>query len=112
VALLSGQQTVPASCDVAVLWSAPRPGAVPEGRHARGLTIQLSQGQDRQPLMPEGAPPTAGVLCSQTALALWWVGSIVHVVSAGVNPIFRFLRYGIHPRSTQLPSFLHDRNIV
>jgi hypothetical protein len=42
--------------------------------------------------MPEGAPPTAGVLRSQAALILWWVGGIVHVASAGVNPIFHFLR--------------------
>ena len=42
--------------------------------------------------MPEGAPPTAGVLRSQAALPLWWVGGIVHVASAGVNPLFHFLR--------------------
>jgi hypothetical protein len=40
-----------------------------ESQHARGLTIQLSQGQGRQPLRPEGAPPAAGVLRSQAALA-------------------------------------------
>ena len=32
-----------------------------ESQHARGLTIQRSQGQGRQPLRPEGAPPVAGV---------------------------------------------------
>jgi hypothetical protein len=40
-----------------------------ESQHARGLTIQLSQGQGRQPLPPEGAPPAAGVPRSQAALA-------------------------------------------
>jgi len=40
-----------------------------ESQHARGLTIQRSQGQGRQPLRPEGAPPAAGVLRSQAALA-------------------------------------------
>ena len=40
-----------------------------ESQHARGLTIQLSQGQGRQPLGPEGAPPAAGVPRSQAALA-------------------------------------------
>ena len=40
-----------------------------ENQHARGLTIQLSQGQGRQLLRPEGAPPAAGVLRSQAALA-------------------------------------------
>jgi hypothetical protein len=29
--------------------------------HARGLVLQLSQGQGRQPLAPEGAPLAAGV---------------------------------------------------
>jgi hypothetical protein len=42
-----------------------------EGMHARGLTIQLSQGQGRQPLVPEGAPLAAGVPRSNTARALW-----------------------------------------
>jgi hypothetical protein len=92
VALLSDRYTVQASCGAALLWSAPRPVAAPEGIHARGLTIQLSQGQDRQPHMPEGAPPAAGVLRLQAALPLWWVGGIVHVASAGVNPIFHFFR--------------------
>jgi hypothetical protein len=40
-----------------------------ESQHARGLTIQLSQGQGRQPLRPEGAPPATGVLRSQAVLA-------------------------------------------
>ena len=40
-----------------------------ESQHARGLTIQLSQGQGRQPLRPEGAPRAAGVPRSQAALA-------------------------------------------
>ena len=40
-----------------------------ESQHARGLTIQLSQGQGRQPLRPEGAPPAAGVPRSQAARA-------------------------------------------
>ena len=40
-----------------------------ESQHARGLTIQLSQGQGRQPLRPEGAPPAAGVPRSQAAHA-------------------------------------------
>jgi hypothetical protein len=40
-----------------------------ESQHARGLTIQLSQGQGRQPLRPEGAPPAAGVPRSQAVLA-------------------------------------------
>jgi hypothetical protein len=40
-----------------------------ESQHARGLTIQLSQGQGRQPLRSEGAPPAAGVPRSQTVLA-------------------------------------------
>jgi hypothetical protein len=40
-----------------------------ESQHARGLTIQLSQGQGRQPFRPEGAPPAAGVLRSHAALA-------------------------------------------
>ena len=38
-------------------------------QHARGLTIQLSQGQGRQLLRPEGAPPAASVPRSQAALA-------------------------------------------
>jgi hypothetical protein len=93
-----------------VLWSAPRPDAAPEGRHAHGLTIQLSQGQDRPPRMPEGAPPTAGVLRSQAVLPLWWVGGIVHVAAAGVNSLLHFFRNGLHPCSNQLPSFLHSCN--
>ena len=40
-----------------------------ESQHARGLTMQLSQGQGRQPLRPEGAPPAAGVPRSQAARA-------------------------------------------
>ena len=40
-----------------------------ESQHARGLTIQLSQGQGRQLLRPKGAPPAAGVLRSHAALA-------------------------------------------
>ena len=40
-----------------------------ESQHTRGLTIQLSQGQGRQPLRPEGAPPAAGVPRSHAALA-------------------------------------------
>ena len=40
-----------------------------ESQHARGLTIQLSQGQGRQPLRPEGAPRAAGVPRSQAARA-------------------------------------------
>jgi hypothetical protein len=40
-----------------------------ESQHTRGLTIQLSQGQGRQPLRPEGAPPAAGVPRSQAARA-------------------------------------------
>jgi hypothetical protein len=32
-----------------------------ESQHARGLTIQLSQGQGRQPLRPKGAPWATGV---------------------------------------------------
>ena len=40
-----------------------------EGMHARGLTIQLSQGQGRQPLVPEGAPPAAGVPRLKAAVA-------------------------------------------
>jgi hypothetical protein len=108
--LLADQETVHASGGAAVLWSAPRPGAAPEGRHAHGRTIQLSQGQDRQPLMPEGAPPAAGVLRSQAALPVWWVGGIVHVASAGVNSIFHFFRHGIHPCINHLPSFLHYCN--
>jgi hypothetical protein len=40
-----------------------------ESQHARGLTIQLSQGQGRQPLRPEGAPPAAGVPRSHGARA-------------------------------------------
>lgn len=91
-------------------WSAPRPGAAPEGRHARGRTMQLSQGQDRPPLMPEGAPPTAGVLRAHAALPLWWVGGIVHGAAASVNSIFQFFRNGIHLCSNHLPSFLHDCN--
>lgn len=83
--LLADQSTVHASGGAAVLWSAPHPGVAPEGRHAHGWTIQLSQGQDRPPLRPEGAPPTAGVLRSQAALPLWWVGGIVHGAAAGVN---------------------------
>jgi hypothetical protein len=90
------------------LWSALRPGAAPAGRHAHGRTIQLSQGQDRPPLMPEGAPPTAGVLRSQAALPWWWVGGIVHVASAGVNSLFHFCRNGIHSCIHDLPSFLHS----
>ena len=39
-----------------------------ESQHARGLTIQLSQGQGRQPLRPEGAPPATGVPRSQAVL--------------------------------------------
>jgi len=38
-------------------------------QHARGLTIQLSQGQGRQLLRPEGAPPAAGVPRSHAARA-------------------------------------------
>ncbi|HSF33652.1 MAG TPA: hypothetical protein VLK82_24700, partial [Candidatus Tectomicrobia bacterium] len=62
--------------------------------------------------MPEGAPPTAGVLRSQAALPLWWVGGIVHVASAGVNSIFHFFRNGIHSCINHLPSFLHYCNTV
>ena len=40
-----------------------------ESQHTRGLTIQLSQGQGRQPLRPEGAPPAAGVPRSHAARA-------------------------------------------
>jgi len=40
-----------------------------ESQHARGLTIQLSQGQGRQPFRPEGAPPAAGVPRSHAAHA-------------------------------------------
>ena len=40
-----------------------------ESQHARGLTIQLSQSQGRQPLRPEGAPRAAGVPRSLAALA-------------------------------------------
>ena len=40
-----------------------------ERQHARGLTIQLSQGHGRQPLRPEGGPPAAGVPRSQAVLA-------------------------------------------
>ena len=40
-----------------------------QSQHARGLTIQLSQGQGRQPLRPEGAPPAAGVPHSHAACA-------------------------------------------
>jgi hypothetical protein len=36
----------------------------------RGLAIQLSQGQGRQPLAPEGAPRTAGVPRSTAAFVL------------------------------------------
>ena len=36
-----------------------------ESQHTRGLTIQRSQGQGRQPFRPEGAPPAAGVLRSK-----------------------------------------------
>jgi hypothetical protein len=105
--LLADPETVHASGGAAVLWSAPCPGAAPEGRHAHGRTMQLSQGQDRPPLMPEGAPPTAGVLRSQAALPVWWVGGIVPVASAGVNPLWHFFRTGISPGSNQLPSVLH-----
>jgi hypothetical protein len=41
-----------------------------ESQHARGLTIQRSQGQGHQPLRPEGAPPAAGVPSSQAVRAL------------------------------------------
>jgi len=44
-------------------------GGTGESQHARGLTIQLSQGQGRQPLRPEGAPPATGVPRSQAVLA-------------------------------------------
>ena len=44
-------------------------GGTGESQHARGLTIQLSQGQGRQLLRPEGAPPAAGVPRSQAVLA-------------------------------------------
>ena len=40
-----------------------------ESQHAHGLTIQLSQGQGRQPLRPEGAPRAAGVRRSHAARA-------------------------------------------
>jgi hypothetical protein len=49
------------------LWSCGKIVSLPEGQgcqsggHASGLTIQLSQGQGRQPLVPKGAPPAAGV---------------------------------------------------
>ena len=33
--------------------------------HTRGLAMQLSQGQDHQPLAPEGAPRVADVRLSQ-----------------------------------------------
>jgi hypothetical protein len=91
-----------------VLWSAPRPGAAPEGRHAHGRTMQLSQGQDRPPLMPEGALPTAGVLRSPAALPWWWVGSSVHGAAAGVNSLCHFCCNGIHSCINHLPSFLHS----
>ena len=41
-----------------------------ESQHARGLTMQRSQGQGRQPLRPEGAPPAAGVLRLHAARAV------------------------------------------
>ena len=41
-----------------------------ESQHARGLTIQLSQGQGRQPLRPGGAPRAAGVPRTQAARAV------------------------------------------
>ena len=44
-------------------------GGTVESQPARGLAIQLSQGQDRQPLRPEGVPPAAGGLRSQAAFA-------------------------------------------
>ena len=40
-----------------------------ESQHARGLTIQLSQGQGRPPFRPEGAPPAAGAPRSHAARA-------------------------------------------
>ena len=50
-------------------------GQLPERGHARGLTIQLSQGQGRQPLVPEGAPPARGRAalqsCSCTIVSRW-----------------------------------------
>ena len=44
-------------------------GVTRERRHASGLTIQLSQSQGRQPLVPEGAPPAAGVPRLKAAVA-------------------------------------------
>jgi hypothetical protein len=80
------QRTRAAGCCAAALWSDTRPvsdtevmrqdhlfpreSVTPERRHARGLAIQLSQGQGRQLLMPEGAPPAVGVQLFKAAV-LW-----------------------------------------
>jgi hypothetical protein len=42
-----------------------------EEERAQGLAMQLSQGQDRQPLAPEGAPPAADVRRLQAGMKLW-----------------------------------------
>ena len=71
----------------------PPPSATPRfptargGMGKRGLAIQLSQGQGRQPLSPEGAPQAVGVRCSRAAMARVWVRDIVRLASAGVNTL-------------------------
>ena len=61
------------------------------GGHASGLTIQLSQGQGRQPRGPQGAPPARGraALTSCGVLVCAW-----HRTSGrrGCQPFFAFFR--------------------
>ncbi len=45
----------------------PRSTTARGGMGKRGLAIQLSQGQGRQPLTPEGAPRAAGVRLARAA---------------------------------------------
>jgi hypothetical protein len=65
----------------------PRPTTARGGMCKIGLAIQLSQGQGRQPLSPEGAPQAVGVRCSRVAMARVWVRDIVRLASAGVNTL-------------------------
>jgi len=47
--------------------------------------MQLSQGLDRQPLSPEGAPPMLGMQLSRASLAHGCIRGILRLVAAGVN---------------------------
>ena len=48
--------------------------------------MQLSQGLDRQPLSPEGAPPLVDRQLSRASLAHGCIRGILRVVATSVNP--------------------------